>query len=81
MDPFIGHDTFVFGPWDAREQEQAVLELQRRLGPTLRLEGGTVLDVGANIGTQSIPFVRRFGAGHVVAIESTRRTPRCSGKT
>jgi len=69
-DPFIGHDTFVFGPWDAREQEEAVVELQRRLGDALRLKGGTVLDVGANIGTQSIPFIRRFGAGRVVAIEA-----------
>ncbi len=29
-----------------------------------------MLDVGAHIGTQSIPFVTRFGAGRVVAIEA-----------
>lgn len=34
-----------------------------------RLEGGTVLEIGANIGSHTVEFLTHYGAGHVVAIE------------
>lgn len=69
-DPYIGHDTFMFGPWEAEAQRQAIGELRKRATGSFDLRGTTVIEVGANIGTQTIPFVKEFGAARVVAVEA-----------
>ena len=60
-DEIIGFSLGKYGEWGEHE-----IDILSRYIPT----GGTVLDVGANIGTHSLAFARLVGAeGTVVAIE------------
>ncbi|CAN5158545.1 hypothetical protein BH23ACT9_BH23ACT9_33690 [soil metagenome] len=67
-DQVIGRTTFMKGAYDLDAMDRAVALLTRHLGRD-PVAGLTVIDVGANIGTTTIPLVQRFGAEQVVAIE------------
>jgi len=69
-DPYIGRDTFLFGPWEAQAQRESIAELRRRFPEEFDLRGTTVVEIGANIGTQTIPFAKEFGAARVIAVEA-----------
>jgi FkbM family methyltransferase len=60
-DNVIGKSLRLYGEW--AEHELSVLR-------TLIPEGSTVVDVGANIGTHTLPFSRWVGSGRVIAIEA-----------
>lgn len=75
-------DGYVIVPIEDESQIVAMVETAGRLEPgTLRiacalaLEGGLAVDVGAHVGTFTVPLARRVGtAGLVVAAEPTPRT-------
>ena len=60
-DNVIGRSLRLYGEW--AEHELSVLR-------TLIPAGATVVDVGANIGTHTLPFSRWVGSGRVIAIEA-----------
>ena len=59
----VARHTFVHGAYDLATMRCAMAELGGTLG------GGTVLDVGANIGTSIVPLLTVFGASHGIAVE------------
>ncbi|MBC8167392.1 MAG: FkbM family methyltransferase, partial [Bryobacteraceae bacterium] len=60
-DDVIGRCLQMYGEW-----AEAELDLLLRFVP----EGGSIVDVGANVGTHSLAFARHVGpAGHVLAFE------------
>ena len=63
-DEKIGHDVFVSGSFDL----EAMTRAMEALGTSVA--GRTVLDLGANIGTSTVEFIRRFGAARVVSVEA-----------
>jgi FkbM family methyltransferase len=67
-DPVIGFYTFMNGAFDTDTLHEG-LALLRAQDPGFSLAGRTVLDIGANIGTQTVPLLRSCSAGRVVAIE------------
>ncbi len=75
-------DGYVIVPAEDESQIVAMVETAGRLEPgTLRVacalarEGGLAVDVGAHVGTFTVPLARRVGArGLVVAAEPTPRT-------
>jgi len=67
----VGRHTFVHGAYDLATMRCAMEVLAEIRGVEVGrvLAGGTVLDVGANIGTSIVPLLRLFGAGAGVAVE------------
>ena len=66
-DPEVGRHTFVHGAYDLDAMRGAMSVLGGGL------KGGTVLDVGANIGTSIVPLLKLFGAARGVAVEPEPR--------
>lgn len=64
----LGKLTFLEGGFEQQVMEAAVGLLEERLGHQ-PLAGRTFVDVGANIGTTTIPAVKMLGARHAIAIE------------
>ena len=64
----VGKSTFMEGGFEHTVMEAALDLLAERLGRP-PVAGRTFVDVGANIGTTTIPAVRLFGARHAIAIE------------
>jgi FkbM family methyltransferase len=64
----VGYTTFVTGAFDEETLRRAVGTLERHLGVD-SLRGMTVLEIGANIGTETVSFLARHGAGRVLAFE------------
>lgn len=64
----LGKVTFLEGGFEQEVMVAAVGLLEDRLGRA-PLAGRTFVDVGANIGTSTIPAVKMLGARHAVAIE------------
>ena len=80
-DVAVGRDTFVHGGYDAALMDRIVGLAEVATGRSPLLDGGTFVDVGANIGTTTIPAVVRYGAARVVAFEpvpETFRLLRCN---
>lgn len=75
-------DGYVIVPVEDESQVVAMVETAGRLEPgtlrvacTLAQEGGLAVDVGAHVGTFTVPLARRVGPGGlVVAAEPTPRT-------
>lgn len=66
-DKFVGRTTFSTGAYELEIVENA---LKIALGGDMRrLRNKVFVDIGANIGTTSIPAVVRWGASRVLAIE------------
>jgi len=68
-DPYIGFDIFMHGSFEEQTARRAFETIEREGGRPLVLAGHTVLDIGANIGSQTVPFLATHGAAHVVAVE------------
>lgn len=68
-DPIIGFWTFMNGTFDAETLEKGLSLLQVATDDGFSLAGRTVLDIGANIGTQTVPLLANWSAGRVIAIE------------
>ena len=64
----IAEQLFVFGSFNADMTETAVSVMNDYLAPD-PIEGKVLLDIGANIGTTSIPAVTQWGASRVLAVE------------
>lgn len=64
----IAEQLFVFGSFNADMIETAMSVMNDYLAPDL-IEGKVLLDIGANIGTTSIPAVTQWGASSVLAVE------------
>lgn len=67
----VGKLTFLEGGFEQKVMEAAVSLLEERLGRP-PVAGRTFVDVGANIGTSTIPALAVLGARHAVAIEPAR---------
>lgn len=67
-DKAIGASTFSEGSFDQQLMVQA-LDLLEELTGEPPLRDGTFIDIGANIGTATIPALTRFGAKRAIAIE------------
>ena len=67
QDHAIGAITFSEGGLDLNLMQEALELIEVRTGRPLR--GRTFVDVGANIGTATVPALTRFGASGAVAIE------------
>jgi FkbM family methyltransferase len=61
----VGRITYQTGAYEPELMEAAL----RHIGGAEALAGKVFVDVGANVGTTSIPAVRRFGAIRAVAFE------------
>jgi FkbM family methyltransferase len=64
----LGHTTFATGAFDEETLRRMLDALGRHLGVTT-LHGMTVLEVGANIGTETVSLLKRHGAERVLAFE------------
>jgi FkbM family methyltransferase len=64
----LGKLTFLEGGFEQQVMEAAVSLLEERLGHP-PLAGRTFVDVGANIGTSTVPALKTLGARHAIAIE------------
>ena len=74
-DRVIGGDVYSFGMFeDQVVLETALAVLSELSGDSQPLAGRTFVDVGANIGTTTIPAIKRFGARAAVAIEPEPET-------
>ena len=75
-------DGYLVVPIEDEGQIAAMVETAGRLEPgtltvacALAREGGLVIDVGAHVGTFTVPLAQRVGAGgQVIAVEPTPRT-------
>ena len=65
-DRVVSRETFAVGAFEEAVMAGALAELERH-GHSLR--GRTFVDIGANLGTSTIPAVARFGASHALAVE------------
>ncbi|HWG73091.1 MAG TPA: FkbM family methyltransferase [Acidimicrobiales bacterium] len=65
-DHVVSRETFVAGDFEEAVMAGALAVLER-YGHKLR--GRTFVDIGANLGTSTIPAVARFGASHALAVE------------
>jgi FkbM family methyltransferase len=64
----VGYGTFVTGTFDEETLRRMLAALERHRGITA-LRGMTVLEVGANIGTETVSLLKRHGVERVVAFE------------
>jgi FkbM family methyltransferase len=68
----VGRHLFVNHRRTEADIEQAYTVLRSIPGVAERLDETTVVEIGANIGSHTVELLRRYGAGHVVAIEPDR---------
>lgn len=66
-DNAVGRPTFVSGGFDDDKLLRILNVVHDRTGRSL--SGRDLVDIGANIGTTTIPAIKRFGASHVWAFE------------
>jgi FkbM family methyltransferase len=78
QDRGVSRVTYMTGDYDLDVMEAALARLERVLGRDV-LRGRTFVDVGANIGTTSIPAVLRFGAERAIAFEPSEDNFRILG--
>ena len=64
----VGFSTFVFGSFDEDTVNGMLIALEQHAGIST-LNGLSVLDVGANIGTVAVSLLVRHGVERVVAVE------------
>jgi FkbM family methyltransferase len=64
----VCYPTFVRGFFDEKAVGNMLAALAQHAGIST-IEGFTVLEVGANIGTETVSLLVRHGANHVIAIE------------
>ncbi len=64
----VCYPTFLRGFFDEETVRNMMTALAQHAG-IVTLEGLTILEVGANIGTETVSFLLRHGVEHVVAIE------------
>lgn len=64
----LGKVTFLEGGFELHVMEAAIALIEERLGYP-PLAGRVFVDVGANIGTSTIPALRTLGARHALALE------------
>lgn len=67
-DRFVGRETFLTGGFDDGAMERIMAALSEHVA-SFHLHGTTVLDIGANIGTTTVPLLRRFGARRAIVFE------------
>jgi FkbM family methyltransferase len=67
-DRFVGRETFLTGGFDDDAMARIMAALAQHAAP-FGLEGRTILDIGANIGTTTVPLLRRFGARRAICVE------------
>ncbi len=67
-DRFVGRETFLTGGFDDGAMERIMAALSAHVA-SFDLAGSTVLDIGANIGTTTVPLLRRFGARRAIVFE------------
>ena len=68
-DRVIGGDVFSSGMFEDHVMQTALDILGELSGQARPLAGHTIVDVGANIGTTTIPAIKQHGVRSVVAIE------------
>lgn len=68
-DKLIGRYTFGTGSFEKDLMERSIGLLERETGNSPLLKGRTFVDVGANIGTTTIPAIKTFHAAKVIAFE------------
>lgn len=64
----VSRGIFATGVFDEETVRRMLVALERHLG-IATLRGATVLEVGANIGTETVSLLKRHGAQRVVAFE------------
>jgi FkbM family methyltransferase len=70
----VGRDTFRYGTYELSTMRVALDLIRRRAGVTLA--GRHFVDIGANIGTTTVPACRLFGASQAIAAEPASRAVR-----
>lgn len=70
----LGRGTFADGPWDQEMVEFAVRQAEAHSERSI--EGGSVLEIGANVGTTTLLLLNRYRAARVIAFEPIPRTAR-----
>lgn len=71
-DRSLGRIVYMSGGYEPEMIAGVVERLNRELGPGY-LDGRTVVDVGANIGTSIVPLLAHHGAAHGLALEPEPR--------
>jgi FkbM family methyltransferase len=66
--------VFGMGSYEGEIMAEAIALVERATHSRPLLRGRTFIDVGANIGTSSIPAVKKFGASEVIAFEPDAET-------
>ena len=74
----VGFNTFVRGTFEEETMQRMLAELEHHLGIST-LRGMTVLEVGANIGTETVLMLKRHGVKRVVAFEPDAENVRFLG--
>lgn len=69
QDRGVGRDTFIAGEFDAAVMAEVIEIAEQAVGRQPLLAGRTFIDIGANIGTTTIPALLRFGARDAIAFE------------
>jgi FkbM family methyltransferase len=67
----VSRRTFVAGPYGLERLKRAATLIERHGGRSIR--GGEVLEIGANIGTTTVPLLTTLGAARVHAFEPIPR--------
>ena len=67
-DRFVGRETFLTGGFDDGAMERIMATLAEHVA-CFDLRGSTVVDIGANIGTTTVPLLHRFGARRAIVFE------------
>jgi FkbM family methyltransferase len=73
-DRSIGRETYIHRGYDVDVMDRIIRLTEDLVDVRPLLEGRTFVDVGANIGTTTIPAVIRYGAAEVVAFEPVPAT-------
>ena len=68
-DRTLARRLFVYHTTPERDIQRAFTALRAIPGMARRLDGATVLEVGANIGSHTVELLAHYGAGAVIAIE------------
>lgn len=68
-DQTLGRRLFCYRRVPQRDIQRAYSVLRAIPGLAARLDDNSVLEIGANIGSHTIEFLARYGAGSVVALE------------
>lgn len=78
-DVFLGAETYIRGQFEIYKLQQTIGLIEA--AGSSKVQGRDILDIGANIGTTSIPAIRRYGFGRAWCIEpspSNLRLLRCN---